>query len=415
MEMNIADIAHSIRQDIERDASKGAKGLIDFARSYAVESKLRHEAFVLKLNYTRAEDPSRGRELQEEMLKLLDRVLEDYQEHGQSQKAQAERAVQQKLKDHYAGQKVSNDLIFEGKFLGKTFKSSGFQLKDVNLELRLGEITSVVGENGNGKTTLFRIVVGELQHDRGSLAYPSFMDGKGPKIKWAPVKRQIAYVPQDLPSWDGSLKQVLQFEAAIHGIKSKDNDREVAYIIQRLGLEEHLQKSWRQLSGGFKLRFALARALVWKPKLLIIDEPLANLDIKTQLIILKDLRSLANSFRYPMAVLLSSQHLHEIESVSNKILFLKDGEVTFYGELEELGVSRSYNTFEFNCGLTLDQLKAKFSNFPHKELYHNGISFVLTTELDKGARELLQFLLDQDIALDYFRDISQSVKQLFEL
>ena len=116
-----------------------------------------------------------------------------------------------------------------------------------------------------------------------------------------------------------------------------------------------------------------------------------------------------------MAVLLSSQHLHEIESVSDKILFLKNGEVSFYGGLDELGISRQYNTFELNCDLSLPEMRSVFTDFPYQKLYHNGISYVITTSLDTDHKQLLQYLLEKDISFDYFRNISQSVKQLFEL
>ena len=332
MEDNILQIAESLKKDIEQETPEGAKSLIDFARTYAVENKLRHNALILKLNLTKATEAEAKSDVQEGMLLLVDRIVSDFQKNGQSEKAKTAKEILQKLEDHFAKQKAPDDIVFECKSLSKTYQSSGFSLTNINLQLRLGQITSVVGENGNGKTTFFNLVVGELSRSSGSIAFPSFKGGKENKIHWHQVRQHIAYVPQELPSWDGSLRQMLQFEAAIHGIKGKDNEREVRYIVQRLELEDHLDKNWNQLSGGFKLRFSLAKALIWRPKLLVIDEPLANLDIKTQLLILKDLKNMANSFRYPMAVLLSSQHLHEIEAVSDKILFLKKRRCLFLRE-----------------------------------------------------------------------------------
>ena len=91
------------------------------------------------------------------------------------------------------------------------------------------------------------------------------------------------------------LRSNLHYEAAIHGVGRADNEREVDFIVERLGFRGELDKEWHELSGGFRLRFALARALVWKPKLLILDEPLANLDFITQQIVLNDLRHLTDS------------------------------------------------------------------------------------------------------------------------
>ncbi len=414
MEGNISQISTDLRKSIERDPSAGAKSLITFAKTYAVSTKLKHDALILNLNCKKAADSSAVKKVQQEMLQLVDEIVADFQEKGQSEAAQKSRQALQQLEKHFAQQSAPDDVVFECNGLGKTYRSTGFSLTDINLQLRLGQVTSVVGENGNGKTTLFRIVVGELLHNEGSIAYPAFKGGEENKIRWSQVKQHIAYVPQELPSWDGSLKQVLQFEAAIHGIRGEDNDREVDYIIQRLDLEDHLDKKWSQLSGGFKLRFALAKALVWKPKLLVIDEPLANLDFKTQLVILKDLRNLAKSFRYPMAILLSSQHLHEIEAVSDKVLFLKNGAAAFYGKMNEMGTLRDHNTYELNCNSSLSEVRAVFSDFPHEKLYYNGIAYVIITGLDVDYRQVLQHILSKGLEITYFRNISQSIKQLFE-
>ena len=89
----------------------------------------------------------------------------------------------------------------------KRFKG-GFALGPIDVEIKRGQITGVVGENGNGKTTFFRVVVGELAQDEGSLAYP-FLGQADPNINWHNVKSNIAYVPQELPRWYGSLRENL--------------------------------------------------------------------------------------------------------------------------------------------------------------------------------------------------------------
>ncbi|MEM1215587.1 MAG: ABC transporter ATP-binding protein [Bacteroidota bacterium] len=408
--------AAALQQIIQADPQRGAKLLLAFTKDHAVTKRLRHEALLLKLSVIKAPDADAMARVQAKLLALLAQLLEDIDEAANKDQPQPTAVTAEQIDAYFARRQPAAQVVFEAKNLGRTYQKTGFSLEKVNLQLRLGEITSVVGENGNGKTTLFNIVAGELRHDEGTLAYPALQGGEAmAKVRWHRVKREIAYIPQELPPWDGSLLEMLQFEAALHGIKGADNTREVNFIIQRLGLQDHLVKAWQELSGGFKLRFALAKALVWKPKLLIIDEPLANLDIKTQLIVLKDLRNMSNSLRYPIAVLLSSQHLHEIESVSDNILYLRNGEPAYYGPLRELGTDRHYNTFELDCDLTLAELKAKLADFSYQKLYHNGVCYVVTTDLAITHVELLQHLLRQQVNLIYYRNISQSVKKLFEL
>ncbi len=184
-----------------------------------------------------------------------------------------------------------NKVVVKAQNLTKAYKSSYFKLELDDLELRLGEITTVVGENSTGKTCLLRIIAGDLAHDKGTLQYPLFQKETKKRLNWVKIKPQIAYVPQELPYWRGSLLNNLRFEAAIHGVKGKSNYQATEYILQRLGLAEHVHKTWQQLSGGYKLRFALAKALIWKAELLVIDEPLAHLDIKAQMVVLKDLQN----------------------------------------------------------------------------------------------------------------------------
>jgi ABC-2 type transport system ATP-binding protein len=280
------------------------------------------------------------------------------------------------------------------------------------MELRQGEITGVVGENASGKSTLFRIIAGELRHDKGFLKFPLLQGDRTNRLNWFAIKQELAYVPQELPSWHVSLEDNIRYEAAVHGVKADDNDREVAYIIQRLGLEEHLGKRWNELSGGLKLRFSLATALVWKPKLLLIDEPLANLDFKKQLLILRDLHDMANSLRYPMAVLISSQHLHAVEAVADNILFLRAGGIAFNGPISALGDAREHNTFEVGCPLSQRELQTTLEGLT-KSIYFNGLSFVITTPVDVNERRLLERLLETETEIEYFRNISRSIKQLF--
>lgn len=228
-----------------------------------------------------------------------------------------------------ASKYFNSNLVFEGKGICKNYKvrSTKFNLRSIDLNLRLSEITAIVGENGNGKTTLLRIIAGELAASQGEVSYPYWTSSGD--TDWYSIKKQIAYVPQELPKWHGLLVENLQFAASIHDITGKDNDREVDWIIYRLGLEQYKKAKWNEISGGYKRRFALAMALICKPKLLILDEPMANLDINTQMRFLQDLRDLANSCKYPIAVVISSQNLYDIEIIADQIIFIKNGRAAY--------------------------------------------------------------------------------------
>jgi ABC-2 type transport system ATP-binding protein len=357
MDQSLEAQARELNAAIEDDAGHASNTLVRFANQHAYKEELRHSALTLRLGYLRAQTKLRKEELQKDMLALVSQIVLDAHEPAAVDVARKE-AVQA-MYERFRAEAPDDQVVFKSRGLGRRFDRTGFVLEDVNLELRLGQITGVVGENANGKTTLFRLIAGELKHDRGTLCYP-YIDGStgSDSIDGLKVKSQIGYVPQILPTWYGSLRDSLHYAAATHGILGPQNIREVEYIIERLDLAEHIEKRWKELSGGFRLRFALAAALVWKPKLLILDEPLASLDFEAQLTVLRDLRDLADSLQQPISIALSSQHLHEIEGIADEILFLDNGKVTYSGPVDEIGLQRDHNTFEIGSHCNEEALHA---------------------------------------------------------
>ncbi len=338
---------------------------------------------------------------------LTQRIVQEYSPAALQAKQDKENALAAQIKKIV----TPKDVVLRAENIRKNYRNIKFTLELDQLELRLGEITGLVGENATGKTTLFRILAGDLAPDSGVLQYPLF-DPKN-KLFWPKLKTKIAYVPQELPIWLGSLKENLRFEAALHGIKGEVNQKAVDYIIQRLGLEPHIDKTWSELSGGYKLRFALAKALVWNAQLLIIDEPLAFLDVKTQLVVLDDLKNLASSLRHPIAIIVSSQHLFEIEAVADQLLFMRNGRLEHLGRTSDWGQERKWNVFEFSTPVSLTEMSTLLKGFPHQKLWSNSMTFFISTPLNVSGQELLQFLAAKQITMSYFRDISRSVKTKF--
>ncbi len=282
-------------------------------------------------------------------------------------------------------------------------------MANIDLELKVGELTGVVGENGNGKTTLLRIVAGDLAITKGKISYPHIADNTD---DWYKIKQNIAFIPQQLKKWNGLLKDNLHFSAANHGIYGKENEEMVNFIIHRLGLTKYKNAKWGDISSGYKLRFELARALVWKPKLLVLDEPLANLDINAKLLFMQDLRLIANIRKHPISIILSSQQLHEIESVVDNIMFLKEGDVIYSGLVKDFGEDRENNTFEFAGDFTREELYDLLEKFNGVSIEDTGQSLLIHTPKEVEASELL-VAISASKKVDYFRDISKSTRKLF--
>ncbi|RDE49237.1 MAG: ABC transporter ATP-binding protein [Candidatus Accumulibacter meliphilus] len=411
-EADIETAAQALRAEIDREGGVPIRDFTQFAERFAIDPKLRDEAVVLGFDASVTAESADTAVACREMITLLDRIILDYrQRHGErlvSERAQRYDAVQENLQHRSR----AGEVAFAGLGITKAYAKSLFKLGALDLTLRLGEITGVVGQNAHGKTTLLRIVAGELRHDEGTLDYPALGEG-GSRIDRMHVKESLAYVPQELLPWRGSLRNTLHFEAAIRGIRGAENEREVRFVVERLGLGEHLDMRWNALSGGYKLRFALARALVWKPRLLVMDEPLANLDIKAKNVLLQDLRELASSYRYPIAVLISSHELHALEAVCEQMVFLRQGEVVYIGPTQGVAVDEANNEFELGTRLSLAELRQRLRGSGVIKVREEHTAFVLTTAREIGHQLLLRRLLEREIDVEYFRDNSRSVRRLF--
>ena len=409
--MDAAFNVAALRQELSSNLSQGVTQLAELTSRHANNRQLVYRAVLLKRELSRADTDGLPGYV-DQGLALLDDFVAD--QEGADATVRSRHDIAEEARRRAMSVEVSRPVAVECQGLSKGFGRGEFALKDVSLSVSCGEIVGIVGLNGNGKTTLFRLLVGELRPESGALRFPAIQPGSG-HINWSKVRNHIAYVPQELPPWSGSLKSNLHYEAAVHGVRGADNEREVDYIIERMGLTNELHKRWQEQSGGYKLRFALARALVWKPTLLILDEPLANLDFLTLQVVLKDLRHLTDSLRYPLGTMVSSQHVHEIEEVSDKLLLLSKGEVTFFGAVDQIGAERQSNTFEI-AGHNVEQadLEAVLNGPEYSSIYYSGVAYIVTTSTTVTAGQLLRLLLEHHVPLTYFRDISKSAKGLLQ-
>lgn len=291
--------------------------------------------------------------------------------------------------------------------LFRTKLNNDFELLVPELKLHYGEIIGLVGENATGKSTLLNIIAGRLSCSAGTLQYPRFHE-KSKNFDWVKIKNKISYVPQHLTDWQGSLLENISYAATLHGIKGKENQEAQTRIINLLGLGDYIHKSWSELSGGFRLRFALARALVWKPELLILDEPLAHLDVNAQITVLKDLKDLTDNSENPIAILVTSQHIHELEFVADTVLFMRQGKIL---SDQQESVARAH--YEMTCTQDMETLRQALADFPDIELEDKIMYFYLSTPAKLAQQDLLDKLAEAQITLQYFRNISKSIKTKF--
>jgi ABC-2 type transport system ATP-binding protein len=300
-------------------------------------------------------------------------------------------------------------LLVSANALEKTYSSARFSLGPVTLNLHQGEILGLVGENGNGKTTLLRLLCGELFATAGELNYHF------PYEDLYDLRTQLVYIPQRTQTWYGSVLTNLEFAASSYGYKPEENALVVNLIMARLGLRKFRDYGWKDLSSGFKMRLELAHMLLRKPKILLIDEPLANLDILAQQTILEDFKAIAKSPFRPIGIVLSSQQLYEVEKTSDQVIFLKNGTQKNLHEKsnkeDEVLVPEIF-IYEFETEWTKNQLIPLFGT-NLIELQFNGGVYIATCSVLISPDKFLQMLTDNKVPVQYYRNITNSTRRFF--
>jgi len=288
--------------------------------------------------------------------------------------------------------------------VAKTYSAGSFSLKPTSVKITSGNITGVVGENGNGKTTLLRCLAGQLALDNGSINYTNLSNPD-----FYTIKHHVAFIPQRIPKWYGLLKDNLHFSASLSGVFGADNELMVEFMLERLGLSKYANLTWNEISSGYRTRFEIARVLLQKPTLLILDEPLANLDINAQQTILTDLRYMAKSVYHPMGVILSSQQLHEVEKVADTVLFIKNGECVY--KTGDDTATKEVFVLEIETNATREQIIDVLGDSNIQLQFNGGFYTISSSSLN--AQQVVANLINNNISINYFRDITHSTKRFF--
>ncbi|WP_454947350.1 ABC transporter ATP-binding protein [Capnocytophaga leadbetteri] len=290
----------------------------------------------------------------------------------------------------------------------KHYALGRFQLGPISLSIRKGQVYGLVGENGNGKTTLLRILARDLSYDSGVVKY---YFTERPKNDYD-LRTKLIYIPQRTEKWYGSLKDNLKFTLSSYGIPAEENELRTLLMIARLGLWQYQHLDWNALSSGYKMRFELARTLLRQPEILLLDEPLGNLDVLAQQVILEDLKMIANSVNHPIALILSSQQLFEVEKISDKVIFLRNGQ--YRDNAEATATEEAMPLIvEIDTTNTREELMAVFKAFALEKLNYNGGVYVAYFRPNTEYSAVLEALGKAKIDLTYIRNISASTRRFF--
>ena len=290
--------------------------------------------------------------------------------------------------------------------LSKTYESGFIALKDVDLEIRRGEIFALLGPNGAGKTTLISIVCGIVNPTSGAV----LVDGHDVVSEYRAARSMIGLVPQEL-STDAfeTVWATVRFSRGLFG--KAPNPAHIEKLLRQLSLWDKKDEKIKDLSGGMKRRVMIAKALSHEPVILFLDEPTAGVDVELRRDMWEMVRGLRES---GVTIILTTHYIEEAEEMADRIGVMSKGEIILVEEkarlMQKLGKKQ----------LTL-YLQSPLARIPEEllgdplELSKDGNELVYTFNAQgehTGIAALLRRLNEHGV---HFKDIQSSQSSLEEI
>ena len=245
-----------------------------------------------------------------------------------------------------------NNFAIQISNLKKSYKNV-HALNGVNVNISNGEFFGLLGPNGAGKTTTINILTGLVFKDSGNC----LVFGKDTVVDYRETRSKIGIAAQELSlDWFFSIEKLLYFQAGYYGINRIDAKSKIDELLNKLGLEKKRNSKLRQLSGGMKRRFQIAKALVHDPDILILDEPTAGVDVELRHELWNYLRELHSKGK---TILLTTHYIEEAELLCENVSIIDEGKILKEGSpkalTEELG--KSGVTVQLSKNTNINDLK----------------------------------------------------------
>ena len=293
------------------------------------------------------------------------------------------------------------------KDLSKTYNSGFEALKNINLDIKKGEILALLGPNGAGKTTLISTICGIVSPTSGTVT----VDGNDIITDFRKTRQMIGLVPQELTL--GAFEQVLQtvsFSRGLFGCKKDEN-----YLIQLLkdlSLYDKKDIEVRALSGGMKRRVLIAKALSHEPQILFLDEPTAGVDVELR----KDMWMIVRQLQDKgVTIILTTHYIEEAEEIAERVGVINNGELLVVEKKELL----MENFGKKQLVIELRETAKEIPHMLHKhnmELTDDGLSISYTYDAknaESNIQEMLKEFTDSGLLLKDIKINQSSLEDIF--
>ncbi|WP_086314414.1 ABC transporter ATP-binding protein [Enterococcus sp. 7F3_DIV0205] len=287
--------------------------------------------------------------------------------------------------------------------LKKVYATGVEALKGINLVVEEGDFYALLGPNGAGKSTTIGIITSLVNKTSGKVNVFGYDLDKDLVL----AKQQIGLVPQEFNfNPFETVEQIVVNQAGYYGVSRKEALKRSEKYLKQSDLWEKRNVRARMLSGGMKRRLMIARALMHEPKLLILDEPTAGVDIELRREMWDFLRELnANG----TTIILTTHYLEEAEMLCRNIGIIQSGELIENTSMKSLLAKLQFETFIFD----LEEFENKPEIIGYKNSFKDERTLVVEVERDQGINELFDQLTKQGIKVLSLRNKSNRLEELF--
>lgn len=283
-------------------------------------------------------------------------------------------------------------------------------LAGLQMEIQKGQLYGFVGPNGAGKTTTIRIISGLLKPTRGEVWIDGIRVEKNLKV----LKDKIGYIPDFFGVYDNlTVMEYLEFYASAYGIYGKENTVRARQVLEQVELERIEDHFVDELSRGMQQRLCLARALIHKPQLLVMDEPASGMDPGARRVLKNVLRNLC---RDGYTVLISSHILSELADMCSNVGIINQGKMILQGDMDEIMCSiDSANPILITIYSELEKALQLLKRHPLVDrisIDRNRISILFSGSKEEEAL-LMREMIEQGILISSFTREHNSLESVF--
>ena len=291
--------------------------------------------------------------------------------------------------------------------LSKVYDNGFNALKNINLNIKKGEIFAMLGPNGAGKTTLISIICGIVKPSSGKVTVEDFDIIED----YRETRSRIGLVPQELT--------LEQFETVFNNVSysrglygKKPNPKHIEKVLKQLSLWDKKDLILRKLSGGMKRRVLIAKALSHEPEILFLDEPTAGVDVELRQEMWKVVKSLRE---IGVTIILTTHYIEEAEAIADRVGVINQGEIIVVEQKKELIKKMGRKVLSVELQEEIQDIPESLKKY-NLIIGNNKMSLVYTYNLEEkqtGITNLLQDIKDSGLKLRDLKTEQSNLEKIF--